>query len=447
MATNTYVNTRQILNSAALSTSIGSSAGATVDVILGLIDSKMVTLTGTQTLSNKSFLSSFNIDGSSSGIVTVGVQATAGTYNFNLPTTPGTAGQVLASGGGSGAAMTWVTGATNAAQRNYLLNSAIDIHQGGQLTSVTSAANPTSTDTFGYVVEQWWIDNILGAGTTQAVMTASLTAGAVPGSINGLQVKITTAPSGSNLQNTGFRFGQVLSANDAAAFYGGTASIALWAKGLGVVNTVSIGLYSMATEAKPGLAAGTATLISTSSFTVNTSTFTQLVVPPISVGTGFTPGVGTLAVVVGIGTSHAVNDGVVIEQAQMNLGGALAPYQRNGSTYADELNNCKKFYQVTAFASGLPGMTGQCTSGSAFDLVFRFLPQMRQAPISSSTGASAVTSANGSVVAVNTLTFTSSTSEYAFIQGTTTGAPLLAGNATLFFGDSATVTFYFNAQI
>jgi hypothetical protein len=47
--------------------------------------------------------------GSSSGTVTVQAQAAAGTFNFNLPTTSGTAGQCLASGGGGGAAMTWAT--------------------------------------------------------------------------------------------------------------------------------------------------------------------------------------------------------------------------------------------------------------------------------------------------------------------------------------------------
>ncbi len=45
--------------------------------------------------------------GSTSGAITIQGQAAAGTYNFNLPTSAGTTGQVLASGGGSGTAMTW----------------------------------------------------------------------------------------------------------------------------------------------------------------------------------------------------------------------------------------------------------------------------------------------------------------------------------------------------
>ncbi len=50
--------------------------------------------------------------GSSSGVITMQTQAAAGTYNFNLPTTAGTAGQVLTSQGGAGTAMTWTTPTT-----------------------------------------------------------------------------------------------------------------------------------------------------------------------------------------------------------------------------------------------------------------------------------------------------------------------------------------------
>ncbi|WP_375413087.1 beta strand repeat-containing protein [uncultured Bradyrhizobium sp.] len=47
--------------------------------------------------------------GSTSGNVTVQTQAAAGTYNLNLPTTAGLAGQALTSQGGGATAMTWAT--------------------------------------------------------------------------------------------------------------------------------------------------------------------------------------------------------------------------------------------------------------------------------------------------------------------------------------------------
>lgn len=52
------------------------------------------------------------MNGSTSGVVTIQTDAAAGTYNFNLPTTAGSAGQVLTSQGGGTSAMTW-TDATN----------------------------------------------------------------------------------------------------------------------------------------------------------------------------------------------------------------------------------------------------------------------------------------------------------------------------------------------
>lgn len=54
--------------------------------------------------------------GTTSGTVTVQPQDAAGTFNFNLPTSAGTAGQALLSGGGGGAPMTWGSaGITNSA--------------------------------------------------------------------------------------------------------------------------------------------------------------------------------------------------------------------------------------------------------------------------------------------------------------------------------------------
>lgn len=45
--------------------------------------------------------------GTSSGTITIQPQASAGTYNFNLPTTAGSSGNVMTSAGGGSSAMTW----------------------------------------------------------------------------------------------------------------------------------------------------------------------------------------------------------------------------------------------------------------------------------------------------------------------------------------------------
>lgn len=59
--------------------------------------------------------SSLLINGSSSGVISILPQSAAGTYNFNLPTTAGSAGQVLTSQGGGSTAMTW----SNISQISY----------------------------------------------------------------------------------------------------------------------------------------------------------------------------------------------------------------------------------------------------------------------------------------------------------------------------------------
>lgn len=65
---------------------------------------------GTLTLGqSSSVLGDILLSGSTSGLVTVQPQAIAGTYNFNLPTGAGTAGQPLLSGGGGSAAQTYGT--------------------------------------------------------------------------------------------------------------------------------------------------------------------------------------------------------------------------------------------------------------------------------------------------------------------------------------------------
>lgn len=64
----------------------------------------------TQTALNlKNGAGNVNLSGSSSGVVSINTQAASGTYNFNLPTTAGSAGAFLTSQGGSSSAMTWTT--------------------------------------------------------------------------------------------------------------------------------------------------------------------------------------------------------------------------------------------------------------------------------------------------------------------------------------------------
>lgn len=86
-----------------------------------------------------SLLGTLALAGNTSGAVTIQPQAAAGTWNFNLPTTAGSAGQVLTSQGGGATAMTWETVAGT--------GTVTSITPGNGLTSTLTATAPGSAIT------------------------------------------------------------------------------------------------------------------------------------------------------------------------------------------------------------------------------------------------------------------------------------------------------------
>lgn len=140
-------------------TVVSSTAGqlayypTTTNVVAG---SPAVTLSaGTLTLGTASTTQGqLNLIGSTSGTVSVAVQNAAGTYNFNLPTTPGTAGQVLISGGGGASPMTWgaaglaaVTTQTSDFNANANGTYCVDTVTGAATVTATLPASPSNNDT------------------------------------------------------------------------------------------------------------------------------------------------------------------------------------------------------------------------------------------------------------------------------------------------------------
>lgn len=96
------------------------------------------------------------LKGSVSGQVTFNPQADAGTYNFNIPTTAGTSGQVLTSGGGGSSPMTWasissvaVTTLTGTASQ-VLVNGTSGVATSGAITlTLPQSIATSSTVQFG----------------------------------------------------------------------------------------------------------------------------------------------------------------------------------------------------------------------------------------------------------------------------------------------------------
>ena len=119
---------------------------------------------------------SFSILGSTSGVITIGRSAAAGTYNFNLPTSAGTSGQPLRSGGGGAAPMTFGTlgligGGTN--QTTWTAARCVRVNTAG--TGLESAPADCGTGGTGAItLIQGTASEIGVAGGTGPTATVSL---------------------------------------------------------------------------------------------------------------------------------------------------------------------------------------------------------------------------------------------------------------------------------
>lgn len=137
-----------------------------------------------------------NLRGLTSGAISIGAQAAAGTYNFNLPITAGTSGQVLTSAGGGSSAMTWSTSTTGTVT-NIATTSPIG---GGPITNtgtitcatcVTSAASLTSNQLIIGAGSQ--ASAALGTlGTTTTVLHGNAAGAPTFGAVVSADLNITT---------------------------------------------------------------------------------------------------------------------------------------------------------------------------------------------------------------------------------------------------------------
>jgi hypothetical protein len=110
--TNTFLNQKTSLHSDfnMLSLVLGSDySGGDIEFTIGTPSTAHQYLNVSTTAVAAKNGAVLSVDGSSSGTVTIKAQAAAGTYNFNLPTSAGTSGQALLSGGGGSTAMTFGT--------------------------------------------------------------------------------------------------------------------------------------------------------------------------------------------------------------------------------------------------------------------------------------------------------------------------------------------------
>jgi hypothetical protein len=135
-----------------------STNGGTFTTAGGLAVAKKIFVGTSLDVTSTTSSSGFLARGATSGTVSILPQSNAGTFNFNLPITAGSAGQVLASGGGGGSAMSWVTPSVSSAPQSY------------NTTGLQSQSTPVDVTGLNYTVGSFDISM-----TVEVVATTSLT--------------------------------------------------------------------------------------------------------------------------------------------------------------------------------------------------------------------------------------------------------------------------------
>ncbi len=327
-----------------------------------------------------SVLGSLSLSGSSSGLVGILPQASAGTFNFNLPITAGTAGQVLTSGGGGSAPMTWTTTggsvvAGTIGQTGYYAS-------GGTVMSGTSALILTTTTA-----------NLSPSGTVVISPTGVLTVNpASLSTLDNVTIGATTKAPGNftSLLATGQIASGVAGSSIGSLALSGNSSGTVTVKTQAAAGTYNFNLpITAGTSGQPILSAGGgASPMTYGSLAGNTSTFAT------------TTGALTSGHVATFDASGNLQDGGAPNTGTINSGTAnqLTYYAGSGTTLYGNAN-------MTVSAGALTtGVTGAAAGSVIFS--------------GSSTGAVTV---KGSTTTVGTYNFNLPTT-----AGSANG-PLLSG--------------------
>lgn len=259
------------------------SSPTLITPILGVATGTSLSLTG-----NVNSLT-HTITGSTSGVITIQGQAVAGTYNFNLPTTAGTSGQVLTSQGTG--AMTWITPITSVALSvpTFLSISGSPLTSNGTLAiGLSGTALPILNGGTGATTSTG-SGSVVLANTptliTPILGVASGTSLNLSGNINSLTHTITGSTSGViTIQGTTgtYNFNLPTTAGTAGQFLTSQGNSAMtWTSTTGSGSVV---LQSSPTFTSPILGVATGTSLSLSATTASTSTTTGALVVSGGVG-------------------------------------------------------------------------------------------------------------------------------------------------------------------
>lgn len=274
---------------------------------------------------------------------------------------------------------------------NFILNSGFDYWQRGTSTTVANSAT-------AYLADRWYVHNQLG---TNGVITYSRqNAGSSGAVLYGLKAQITTAPTASH--TNGLSINHSFDNPTMLRLYNRTVSFAVQVKSFGNVNSASLVLAYMTSEGKVTNASGTT--ISSTTCSVNTSTFTECKLEGVALGTSVTSS-GSYGLLLRInnvssGNTYDLNNGLQVELPMLNLGVVANPWTRSYISPEAELEGLQRFYQKSYALTSNPGsavqpgarrfVPGDSGAGGADSVIFPV--RMRAVPTcviySTATGAS-----------------------------------------------------------
>ena len=240
---------------------------------------------------------------------------------------------------------------------NFFLNGAWDFWQESTSKTLTATGGGTPTPVYAYAGDQWYMNNILGGGTVEGIVTGSQVAGTLNGSTWGGKYIVSTAPTGTGIQN-GLEVYQVLSNFATLPLYGQTVSAAVQVKANNNVTQVGLQFFYAITEAKPTVAIGSEVLC-----TVNNSGFTRCFINAVPLGTSMTTsgviGLRIRPTAVSSGNLYDLNNGFTLEQAMLNIGTVAFPFQRQHGSPTSEFSALEYFYEKSYNQTVVPGTATQ----------------------------------------------------------------------------------------
>lgn len=373
-----------------------------------------------------SVLGKLLLSGSASGTLSIVPQAASGTYEFDLPTTAGTAGQVLTSQGGAGTAMTWtsiggsVIGAT-AGQFGYYATTGNAISGSSILTLSGSTLSVTS----GFTASPANLNDVFSPTGTGTVTIAPGTLG----TIDNMTIGGVTPAAGTFTTlnaSTTITAGVAASTSGTVNISGGTGGT------VSIKTQASAGTYNFnlpitaGTSGHPLLSGGGgASPMTYGSLSGNTSTFAT------------TTGALTSGHAATFDASGNIQDGGTLPTGSINSGTAnqLTYYAGTGTTVSGNANLTVSAGALTVGITGAQAgsvlLSGSSTgavsilgSGTAIG-TYNF-----NLPITAGSSGGPLLSGGGGASAMTWGTASGNTSKFGTVTGSLTNGHCIAADAS-----------------